>query len=74
MERATLLLRRSADGFATLEARWEEAWSRLLLAELLVADERERAEPELTSALAVFERLGSVRETERASTLLTAQA
>ena len=68
--RATSLLRRSADGFAALEARWEEAWSRLLLAELLVAGERGRAEAELVASLAVFERLGSIREAERARDLL----
>jgi hypothetical protein len=65
----TKLLGRSADGFAALGAPWEEAWSRLLLAEM-VADERRRAEPELASALAVFEGLGSVREAERARAML----
>jgi hypothetical protein len=41
------LLRRSAEGFAALGARWEEARSRLLLAELLSTEEPSRAEREL---------------------------
>jgi class 3 adenylate cyclase len=58
------LLRRSAEGFASLGAPWEEAWSRLLLAELTGdADEAGRASP-------VFEQLGSVQELERAKKLL----
>ena len=65
-ERAALLLRRSADGFAGLGARWEEAWSRLLLAEVLVDADARRAERELTAALQVFEQLRSVQEAERA--------
>ena len=66
---AAKLLARSADGFAALEARWEEAWSRLLLAEVVGSD-AQRAERELAVALPVFERLGSVREAERARALL----
>lgn len=62
------LLRRSADGFASLGAPWEEAWSRLLLAEL--AGESSEAR----TALAVFERLGSVSEIERAQALLATRA
>jgi class 3 adenylate cyclase/DNA-binding SARP family transcriptional activator len=73
-ERARLLLRRSAEGFAALAARWEEAWSRLLLAEAIAAVDGREAERELASALPVFERLGSVREAERARTLLAAVA
>jgi hypothetical protein len=54
------LLRRSAEGFASLGAPWEEAWSRLLLAEVTGdADEAGRAVP-------VFEQLASVQELERA--------
>jgi hypothetical protein len=64
------LLRRSADGFAALEARWEEAWSRLLLAEALAGPDREAAERELRAALPVFEQLGSLREAERARAAL----
>jgi tetratricopeptide (TPR) repeat protein len=64
--KAAELLGRSAEGFAALEARWEEAWSRLLLAEVLVGTDNQTAEQELRTALPVFERLGSVREVERA--------
>jgi class 3 adenylate cyclase/tetratricopeptide (TPR) repeat protein len=63
-----VLLRRSADGFGELGAIWEEAWSRLLLAELTSdAGEARRA-------LEVFERLGSVSEVERAQALAVATA
>ncbi len=71
--RGASLLERSAEGFLALEAPWEEAWSRLLLAELIVDGERSRAERELTRALPTFERLGSVREVERAQALLAAR-
>ncbi|MET0937805.1 MAG: adenylate/guanylate cyclase domain-containing protein [Gaiellaceae bacterium] len=67
---ATELLGRSAEGFAALEARWEEAWSRLLLAEAIVASDSRRAERELAAALPVFEELRSVWEAERARALL----
>jgi len=67
---AAELLGRSADGFAGLGARWEDAWSRLLLAEALGADDRPRAERELGAALPVFEELGSAREIARARELL----
>ena len=70
--RATELLRRSADGFAKLEASWEEAFSRLLLAEVLAESDGRLAQPELTAALGVFEELRSVREAERARALLAA--
>ena len=63
---AAQLLGRSAAGFAALGARWEEAWSRLLLAEVV---EGPRAEEELAAALPVFEGLGSVYEAERARAL-----
>jgi class 3 adenylate cyclase len=68
--RAVDLLGRSAEGFAQLEARWEEAWSRLLLAEGLLAGDPRRAERELAFALRVFVQLGSVREAEQARALL----
>lgn len=71
VEQAAVLLRRSADGFAALGARWEEAWSRLLLAEALLKGEARLAEDELARALLVFEQLRSVREAERARTLLS---
>ena len=60
-------LRNSADGFAELGAVWEEGLSRLLLAELT----GERAEAE--RALAVFTRLGSVAEIERAKEAASAR-
>jgi hypothetical protein len=66
-KQAAMLLRRSADGFAGLGAIWEEAWSRLLLAEV-AHDPAEAA-----AALAVFERLGSVDEVERAQSQLAAR-
>jgi DNA-binding SARP family transcriptional activator len=71
---AAELLLRSADGFAALEARWEEAWSRLLLAELLLPGDRLAAERELRAALPVFEQLGSAREAKRARASLEAIA
>jgi DNA-binding SARP family transcriptional activator len=67
--RAAELLGRSADGFAALGARWEEAWSRLLLAEAVVGSDAQRAERELAAARPVFESLGSVQETARARAL-----
>ena len=57
------LLRRSAEGFAELGAPWEEAWSRLLLAELT----GEAAD--LGGSLATFERRGSVAELDRVQAL-----
>jgi class 3 adenylate cyclase/DNA-binding SARP family transcriptional activator len=68
--RAVELLARSAKGFAGVETRWEEAWSRLLLAEVVVGSDRRRAEVEVAKALPVFEPLGSVQETARARALL----
>jgi class 3 adenylate cyclase len=73
VERGATLLRGAAAGFAALSARWEEAWSRLLLAELLVGSEPRSAERELSAALSVFEQLRSVREAERARALLEAR-
>ena len=63
---AAALFSRSATGFGTLGARWEEAWSRLLLAEVVEAPQAER---ELAAALTVFESLGSVAEAARAGSL-----
>lgn len=60
------LLGRSADGFAALGGAWDEAWSRLLLAELVAPDDPGRADRELAASLPVFERLGSVQEADRA--------
>ena len=69
-ERAVELLSRSADGFAALGACWEEAWSRLLLAEAAAGSDSGRAEQELAAALPVFEGVGSVQEIDRARALL----
>jgi class 3 adenylate cyclase/DNA-binding SARP family transcriptional activator len=66
---ATELLARSAEGFAAIDARWEEAWSRLLMAEAVAASDGRRAERELAAALPVFERLGSIGEVQRARAL-----
>jgi class 3 adenylate cyclase/tetratricopeptide (TPR) repeat protein len=72
-DRAASLLRRSVEGFETLGASWEEAWSRLLLAETLIRLTDETAAlRERDAAGAVFERLGSVRELERAAALAVA--
>jgi DNA-binding SARP family transcriptional activator/class 3 adenylate cyclase len=68
------LLGRSANGFAAIGARWEEAWSRLLRAEAAGSGERELAERELAAALPVLESLGSAREAARARALLAAVA
>ena len=68
------LLDQSAQGFAALGAAWEEARSRLLLAELVVGSDARRAEQELSCALRVFEQLGSVREAERARALVAEAA
>jgi hypothetical protein len=70
LDKAVLLLRASADGFGTLGAVWEEAYSNLLLAETVGKDGRvELYESRLLSALATFQRLGSVREIDRAAKL-----
>jgi hypothetical protein len=59
-------LTRAADGFASLEARWEEARTRLMLAEaLLGAGRPEDARGELDLAQPVFQQLTSVRELAR---------
>jgi hypothetical protein len=68
--KAAELLGRSAEGFAAIGARWEEAWSRLLLAEVVLGSETQHAERELALALPVFDELGSVREAERARAVL----
>ena len=71
---AARLLRRSAGGFAELGALWEEAWSRQLLAEVLIqlSDEQE-AWRERNAARVIFDRLGSVKECERATALVESQ-
>jgi hypothetical protein len=67
---ATAALARSADGFAKLEARWEEAFSRLLLAEAALESDPARAQRALAAALPVFDELQSLREAARARALL----
>lgn len=71
LDTAVASVRRSAEGFARLPAPWEEAFSRLLLGEILItAGRTPDAADELRAALATFERLGSVQEIARASDLL----
>jgi class 3 adenylate cyclase/tetratricopeptide (TPR) repeat protein len=66
------LLSSAASRFASLEARWEEARTRLLLAEALLAAGRgDAARIELDSAHPVFDRLISVRELAQARELRT---
>jgi hypothetical protein len=67
---AARLLKHSAEGFAELGAVWEEAWSRELLAEVLVelGDDGD-ARSHRDAARIAFERLGSVVERERAIAL-----
>jgi class 3 adenylate cyclase len=62
IDAATALLRRSAEGFSTLGAVWDEAYSRLLLGQTL--DSPHRME-QLRAAHDTFVRLGSVREIEQ---------
>lgn len=72
-KRAETLLRRSAEGFASLGAVWEQAQSSLLLAEALSRfGQHEGALSEAGRALPVFQRLRSVRELERTRQLLSA--
>jgi len=67
-------LKRAADGFASLEAPWEEARTRLFLAEAMLAARRiAEAREELEKAWPVFERLQSVRELARGRELLSAE-
>ncbi|MGH2676971.1 MAG: hypothetical protein ACRDHB_01245, partial [Actinomycetota bacterium] len=62
-DNAIKCLGRAADGLASLEARWEEARTRLFLAEaLLGAGRPEDARGELDHAQPVFQQLTSVRE------------
>lgn len=68
---AVTLLSRSAEGFEQLGAPWEQAWSNLLLAEALLSlQEEAAAERVLSAARAIFRRMGSVKEEERAESLL----
>lgn len=70
LERAVHHLRRAAEGFASLQATWEEAWSWLLLAEAQIeAGVGAETAEEVRRALSEFERLGSSQEVERARAL-----
>jgi hypothetical protein len=64
------MLTRSADGFAALEAIWEEARSRLLLADVVSQHDHQQAKTQIGLALPVFERLRSVAEIQRTRALL----
>ena len=64
------MLTRSADGFAALEAIWEEAPSRLLLADVVSQHDHQQAKTQIGLALPVFERLRSVAEIQRTRALL----
>ncbi len=67
-------LKRSAEGFASLEATWEEARARLPLAEALLAARRiAEAREELGRAYPVFQRLSSARELGRCRDLLAGE-
>jgi class 3 adenylate cyclase len=67
-EDAVELLRRASEGFSRLGAVWEQARTDLDLAEALRGTEEFRTPA--SSALAVFERLGCVRDAGRARALL----
>jgi tetratricopeptide (TPR) repeat protein len=68
------MLERAAEGFASLEARWEEARTRLYLAEALLTARRiAEAREELEKAWPVFQRLQSARELSRCRELLAAE-
>ena len=69
-ERATRMLQRSAEGFRRLEARWEQAWSNLLLGEVLLDADPGRARLVVEAAAATFRDLRSVQEEDRAAKLL----
>jgi class 3 adenylate cyclase len=69
-EAGAAMLLKSAEGFRQLGAVWEEAWSRLLAAEALLAVDGGRARDEAARALKEFERLRSVEEHERALRVL----
>jgi flagellin-specific chaperone FliS len=67
-------LTRAAEGFASLEAAWEEARTRLYLAEAFLTARRiAEAREEIEKAYPVFERLQSVRELTRSRELLAGE-
>jgi len=68
------LLKRAAEGFASLEAPWEEARTRLFLAEAMLSARRiAEAREEIEKAWPVFQRLTSVKELARCRELLAAE-
>lgn len=71
---ARTLLQRSKEGFESLSAPWEAAWSSYLLAEALRHANDPAAKPVVEFAVDVFEKLGSVRELNAATGLLAGAA
>jgi class 3 adenylate cyclase/tetratricopeptide (TPR) repeat protein len=70
-ERASALLSAALSGFHKIDAEWERAATELCLAEVVVSlGRRDDASRLATSSLAVFERVGSLREQRRAGALL----
>jgi hypothetical protein len=68
---ATDVFRRTAEGFRRLEARWEAAFTELLLARtLLEAGQSLEAESLLDAVLPVFDEVGSAREAADARALI----
>jgi tetratricopeptide (TPR) repeat protein len=72
---AERMLKRAAEGFASLEAVWEEARARLFLAEAFMPTNRiAEAREQIEKAWPVFERLQSVKELARSRDLLEGRA
>jgi len=68
------MLGRAAQGFASLEAVWEEARTRLFLAEAMLSARRiAEAREQVEKAFPVFQRLTSVRELARSRELLAGE-
>jgi tetratricopeptide (TPR) repeat protein len=68
------LLKRAAEGFASLGASWEEASTRLFLAETMLSARRiAEAREEIEKAYPVFQRLSSIREIARCRDLLAGE-
>jgi class 3 adenylate cyclase len=68
------LLKRASEGFASLEASWEGARTRLFLAEAMLSARRiAEAREQVEQAYPVFERLSSARELGRCRELLAAE-
>jgi hypothetical protein len=69
VERGTSLLTGARDGFEELGMPWERAYTELLLAESLARARTEGSVAHLDLAIPTFERLGSIRELDRARDL-----